>query len=51
MNKTGFYINTKITFSDFIQTWDTSPTYPFSKRQLEEEETRTFISHLVLLMS
>lgn len=49
MNKTGFYMNTKITFSDFIQTWDTSPMYPFSKRQLEEEET--FISHLVLLMA
>lgn len=51
MNKTGFYMNTKITFSDFIQTLDTSPTYLFSKRQLEEEETHTFISHLVLHMA
>lgn len=51
MNKTGFYMNTKITFSDFIQTLETSPTYPFSERQLEEEETHTFISHLILLMA
>lgn len=38
MNKTGFYMNTKITFSDFIQTLETSPTYPFSERQLEKKK-------------
>lgn len=43
MTKTGFYINTKITFSDFIKTWDTSPTYPFSKRQRKKKLALLFL--------